>query len=78
MHLKVTSSSMLQVLEILDESEVWASYKDQKHDLFISDRNVAGYLTGPMGVAGYLTQGSANANSIPSKPPPIENILTDD
>ncbi|CAB3992239.1 dnaJ homolog subfamily C member 13-like [Paramuricea clavata] len=67
-----------KVLEILDKSEVWASYRDQKHDLFISDRNVAGYLTGPMGVAGYLTQGAANSNAMPNKPPPIESILDDD
>ena len=66
------------MLEILDKSEVWTSYKDQKHDLFISDRNVAGYLTGPMGVAGYLTQGAANSNAMPSKPPPIESILEDE
>jgi DnaJ family protein C protein 13 len=66
------------VLEILDESEVWTSYKDQKHDLFISDRNVAGYLTGPMGVAGYLTQGSANSSAMPNKPPPIESVLEDE
>lgn len=57
---------------------MWATYKDQKHDLFISDRNVAGYLTGPMGVAGYLTQGAANANAMPNKPPPIESILEDE
>lgn len=31
---------------ILDKSTVWADYKDQKHDLFISNAPVAGYLTG--------------------------------
>lgn len=32
--------------EQLEKSEVWAEYKDQKHDLFISDTQTSGYLTG--------------------------------
>ena len=60
-----------KVNAILDKSPVWSSYKDQKHDLFISDRTTSGYLTGPMGVAGYLTQGTANPSALPNKPPPI-------
>ena len=35
-----------QITNILEKHPVWREYKDQKHDLFISDRPVAGYLTG--------------------------------
>ena len=35
-----------QVTNILERFPVWKEYKDQKHDLFISDRPVSGYLTG--------------------------------
>lgn len=35
-----------RVSQILNASSVWSEYKDQKHDLFISDSNVRGYLTG--------------------------------
>lgn len=52
---------------------MWASYRDQKHDLFISDKPaVAGYLTGTAGVAGYLTMGSGNASTMSSVPPPVD------
>lgn len=37
---------MLQVNEILSRSSVWSAFKDQKHDLFISETQTAGYLTG--------------------------------
>ncbi len=63
-----------QILEVLEKSPVWSAYKDQKHDLFLTNTTVSGYLTGPSGVAGYLTAGSSssanNANS--SAPPPLE------
>lgn len=36
----------LQVNEILARSSVWSAFKDQKHDLFISESQTAGYLTG--------------------------------
>ena len=36
----------VQVTEILDKSPVWKEYRDQRHDLFITDTNIAGYLTG--------------------------------
>ena len=40
---------------ILDASPVWAAYRDQRHDLFLTSTAVAGYLTGPTAqVAGYL------------------------
>ncbi|XP_068688282.1 dnaJ homolog subfamily C member 13-like [Montipora foliosa] len=59
--------------KILEASSVWASYRDQKHDLFISDKPaVAGYLTGTAGVAGYLTMGSSNPSTISNVPPPVD------
>lgn len=36
----------VQVNEILAKSSVWSAFKDQKHDLFISESQTAGYLTG--------------------------------
>lgn len=35
-----------QVSHILNSNPIWAEYRDQKHDLFITDTNVRGYLTG--------------------------------
>lgn len=35
-----------QVSHILNSNPIWAEYRDQKHDLFITDSNVRGYLTG--------------------------------
>lgn len=35
-----------RVNAILEKSSVWAEYRDQRHDLFISNTPVAGYLTG--------------------------------
>ncbi|KAL5258298.1 hypothetical protein ACHWQZ_G008960 [Mnemiopsis leidyi] len=58
-----------KVLEKLQNSPIWASYKDQKHDLFLETTRTAGYLTGPVGAAGYLTAGPANI--IPDTPPPL-------
>ncbi|EDV26296.1 uncharacterized protein TRIADDRAFT_21978 [Trichoplax adhaerens] len=62
-----------QIAAILEQSSVWASYKDQKHDLFIQDTNIAGYLTGPVGTAGYLTAGPAHSSNLPDAPPPLQN-----
>lgn len=39
---------VLQVNEILAKSSVWSAFKDQKHDLFISESQTAGYLTGTL------------------------------
>ncbi|KAL4635478.1 hypothetical protein GN956_G14292 [Arapaima gigas] len=64
-----------QVSEILSRSTVWSAFKDQKHDLFISDSQAAGYLTGP-GVAGYLTAGTVST-VLPSVPPPVDNDIGD-
>ena len=47
--LKAMAKSVLygeRVLNILEKSRVWAEYKDQKHDLFITNTTHGGYLTG--------------------------------
>lgn len=47
--LKSMSRSLLygdKINAILEKSSVWAEYRDQKHDLFISSTPMAGYLTG--------------------------------
>ncbi|XP_069068012.1 dnaJ homolog subfamily C member 13 isoform X2 [Pleurodeles waltl] len=64
-----------QVNEILARSSIWSAFKDQKHDLFISDTQTAGYLTGP-GVAGYLTAGTTTT-VLPSVPPPVDHEVGD-
>eukprot|EP00064_Thunnus_orientalis_P007154 superscaffoldBa00000780_g7173 len=64
-----------QVNEILAKSSVWSAFKDQKHDLFISESQTAGYLTGP-GVAGYLTAGTGTT-VMPNVPPPVDNDIGD-
>ena len=62
-----------QVNELLDGSKVWSAYKDQKHDLFITNNPTAGYLTGPVsGVAGYLTAGTGMSGASLSTPPPLK------
>lgn len=37
-----------QVSHLLNSNPIWAEYRDQKHDLFITDSNVRGYLTGKL------------------------------
>lgn len=64
--------NLRQISAILEKSTVWLSYKDQKHDLFIQETNIAGYLTGPVGTAGYLTAGPANSTKLPDAPPPLQ------
>ena len=59
-----------QVSSLLQASSTWAQYESQKHDLFIEDKPVAGYLTSQPGTAGYLTM---SRSVMPSVPPPIEN-----
>jgi len=44
-----------QIREILDQFPVWKEYKDQKHDLFLNDRPVSGYLTGPVSLSHSLS-----------------------
>ncbi|KAK9875337.1 hypothetical protein WA026_007733 [Henosepilachna vigintioctopunctata] len=60
-----------RVNAILERSTIWAEYKDQKHDLFICNSPVAGYLTGGTPTAaGYLTQGPSNKVAV--APPPVD------
>lgn len=35
-----------KVTHLLNSNPIWAEFRDQKHDLFITDTNVRGYLTG--------------------------------
>ena len=59
----------------MDKSKVWSAYKDQKHDLFITETPIAGYLTGGVGgVAGYLTSGPLGSSSAPPPMEPPEDI----
>ena len=47
--LKAMTRSFLlgeKVNAILEKSTVWAEYKDQRHDLFISNAPNTGFLTG--------------------------------
>lgn len=37
-----------RVTQILLKHPVWAEFKDQRHDLFITDTNIRGYLTGEL------------------------------
>ena len=44
-----------KVESILNKSKIWKDYKDQKHDLFISNTTAIGYLTNSVpSVAGKL------------------------
>ncbi|XP_046378006.2 dnaJ homolog subfamily C member 13-like [Haliotis rufescens] len=79
--LKAMQRSLLygeQITGILEKSAVWKDYKDQRHDLFITDSNISGYLTGPTGpsVAGYLTAGTKM--TMPDVPPPLDTVHQDD
>ncbi|KAL4623419.1 hypothetical protein GN956_G19211 [Arapaima gigas] len=65
-----------QVNDILSQSSVWSAFKDQKHDLFISDSQTAGYLTAGPGVAGYLTSGTGST-VLQNVPPPVDNDSRD-
>lgn len=71
--LKAMTRSLLlgeKVNAILEKSSVWAEYKDQRHDLFISNAN-SGYLTAGTPVsAGYLTAGPSTTLS--TGPPPVD------
>merc|ERR1712166_200359 len=61
------------VEEILAACEWWVSYKDQRHDLFITQSTTAGYLTGPTtGVSGYLMAAPTTSASMGNEPPPEE------
>lgn len=54
--LKSMARSLLygpKVNALLDKSSVWAEFRDQRHDLFISNTPIAGYLTGKVGSRFY-------------------------
>ena len=63
-----------EINAILEKSSIWSTFRDQRHDLFITNTNIAGYLQGPTGVAGYLTAGPAAGQSAAasSEPPPMD------
>lgn len=50
----------------LDASPVWASFRDQRHDLFLTTDTVRGLLTGPTGPStkGYLTSSTTPSASV--------------
>ncbi|KAK2708864.1 hypothetical protein QYM36_014478, partial [Artemia franciscana] len=60
-----------KVNSILSKSDVWSQYKDQRHDLFLTNTQATGYLTGSSAISGSLTYQSYNSGSIPTpgKPP---------
>lgn len=45
-----------RVNEILNASPIWAEFRDQKHDLFIADSNIRGYITGKRIYFGFVRQ----------------------
>jgi DnaJ homolog subfamily C member 13 len=65
-----------QVQRLLDDSSMWAAYRDQRHDLFLTQTAVQGLLTaGPgsgAGTKGYLMAPSA-ALVLPTAPPPMDD-----
>ena len=70
-----------EVVAMLEKSKIWAQYRDQKHDLFLDNKPVTGYLTaGSPGVSGYLTQGGRMMPPTPSLPvqPPNMNQAPQD
>ncbi|XP_075217212.1 receptor mediated endocytosis 8 isoform X2 [Lycorma delicatula] len=57
------------VNSLLEQSTVWASFRDQNHDLFITTAPSQHYLQGVPTTANYLTQGVTQ--TISNVPPPI-------
>jgi DnaJ family protein C protein 13 len=76
-----------KVNEILNAAPWWKSYKDQRHDLFITSNSTAGYLMGPTSTtAGYLMAAPTTA-AMSDAPPDLDaaeddraraNVLGDD
>lgn len=57
--------------EILDKSDVWATYSGQRHDLFLTSAPVVGLLTAGSGsVAGLLTE-TAHVAPLSDTPPDL-------
>lgn len=75
--LKAMCGSLLygeQVSKLLSKSHIWSEYKDQKHDLFITNDAAQAYLTaGVPTSAGYLMQGPSTSTSVNRflEPPPL-------
>ena len=85
--LKALASSRvhgLRVTSILDQSPCWASYRDQRHDLFLQATGSALPLAGgSSGVAGYITHTRAPAgvgrqNQLPPPSPPTDPLQSRD
>ena len=67
---------IIQINDILEASAVWKIYKEQKHDLFLSDNSVAGCLMGPTsGVAGYSQRAPPTPAVHLSQPRPLSAPL---
>ena len=61
------------VQQMLDESSIWANYRDQRHDLFLTNETVRHLLTGPTTTTkGYLMGPSAPV-TLPTAPPPMDD-----
>jgi len=60
-----------RVQKLLDNCKAWAQFRDQRHDLFLAPTPRADAITGPIGVAGYLTDGLFNAPNRQFVPPPV-------
>lgn len=85
--LKALANSRVQgtkVTSLLDQSPCWASYRDQRHDLFLQASGSALQLTGSSsGVAGYITHtrapaGMARQAQAPPPPPPTDPLQSRD
>ncbi|KZS16300.1 DnaJ subfamily C member 13 [Daphnia magna] len=83
--LKALSVSRLhgcRVTSLLDQSSCWASYRDQRHDLFLQASGSALPIAAGAGVAGYIThhnRGSAGQqHQSPPPPPPTDPLQSRD
>ena len=84
--LKTLAASRLngnRVSALLDQSPCWASYRDQRHDLFLQASGSALPVAAAAGVAGYLTHRSGAAAGLPRHhqpppPPPTDPLQSSD
>ena len=65
-----------QVESVLSQSAVWAKYKSQSHELFLTGNTFGGYITGPKGGGaangGYLSLAAPPTQTNDSEPPPLD------
>ncbi|WKX89857.1 hypothetical protein Q1695_009030 [Nippostrongylus brasiliensis] len=61
-----------KISEILNQSPVWAQYRDQRHDLFLPAPRTQAITGSSTGVAGYLTEGMFSPPPLHQQPPPME------